>query len=171
MSESTPDYSGDFNQALGLYNKALDSYHPSAQLDDYTHQMMNDSYNQGSLSGLSGSTIQQQNLAEGITKAGDADQQQFLSNLYGLGKPIAQTQFAVDRTNANLPLQIGSTLGSAALGGFTGGVGSAVGAGLMGAAGSGLTDQSEPASIPGLSDISGGLRQYAPYIMSLLSKI
>lgn len=167
MQESYPDYSSYLKQAEDLYNSALSSYHPSGQLTDYTNSLLNSTANKDYNSGLSGSNIESQNLSKGIGEAMNADQQQYLKDLYGVGSGIGQSEYAVDKYNQDLPMEALGTLGS-----FAGQLGGSA-LGSMSGSGGVSSLAGSTSSLMGnntsSSDNSSAIQSYAPFLMSLLS--
>jgi len=139
----TPDWNKYLSQSQGLYNTALAGYHPSAQEQDQVSQMANQMGNQDYLTGLSGSSMEQQNLAKGIGLAQDQDQQQYLSDMYHLASPIGQSEFQSQQRSASMPWQLAGQIGGGVIGGLTGGpmgamAGSQIGGSALGGQPSGM---------------------------------
>lgn len=124
----------DFNKATGtsedMIGNILASYHPSAAISDQTSELQNKMRNQDFDTGLSGSSLEAQNLGEGEAKAVDQGQEQYVHDVMGVEPQVIGAQTAVNRANAEMPYQFaGDVIG---LGGdiaapFTGGTSALVG--------------------------------------------
>ena len=108
----SPDIQANARQAEGIYNQVLSSTHPSASAMDQVATMQNTMGNQAYNTGLSGSTIEQQQLGAGETSAFDADQMKQVAAILGLTGGVTAGQLSPDKMNMAQQGQLMGMLGS-----------------------------------------------------------
>lgn len=116
-----------FDQSQGLYNQAEQSFQPPAALNDYVNTMMKTDYNKDYLSGTAGSSVEAANQAQGTTTAYDQYQQQYMKDLYGVGRGQANQNYRYDALNTNIDTQNAAAQAASSPWGFLGNVGGMAG--------------------------------------------